>query len=26
MDYARVVSVLNYMGRTISDLLSGDKE
>ena len=26
MNYARVVSVLNYMGRTISDLLSGDKE
>ncbi|MBR4726590.1 MAG: hypothetical protein IK080_01740, partial [Clostridia bacterium] len=26
MDYARVVSVMNYMGRAISDLLSGNKE
>lgn len=26
MDYARVVSVLNYMGKTISSMLSGDKE
>ena len=26
MDYARVVSVMNYMGRAISDLLSGEKE
>ena len=26
MDYARVVSVINYMGRAISDLLSGVKE
>ncbi len=26
MNYARVVSVLNYMGKTISSLLSGDKE
>ena len=26
MDYARVVSVMNYMGRAISDLLSGVKE
>ncbi|MBQ8955147.1 MAG: heat-inducible transcription repressor HrcA [Clostridia bacterium] len=26
MDYARVVSVMNYMGRAISDMLSGDKE
>lgn len=26
MDYARVVSVMNYMGKAISDLLSGNKE
>jgi len=26
MDYARVVSVMSYMGRAISDMLSGDKE
>ncbi len=26
MNYARVVSVLNYMGKTISNMLSGDKE
>ncbi|MBR0463525.1 MAG: heat-inducible transcription repressor HrcA [Clostridia bacterium] len=26
MDYARVMSVLNYMGKAISDLLSGDRE
>ena len=26
MEYARVVSVMNYMGRAISDMLSGDKE
>ena len=26
MNYARVVSVLNYMGKTISDMLSGEKE
>ena len=26
MDYARVMSVMNYMGRTISELLSGDTE
>ena len=26
MNYARVVSVMNYMGRAISDMLSGEKE
>ena len=26
MDYAKVVSVINYMGRAISDMLSGQKE